>query len=172
MLGHAMQAAPSFEQVHREFRPRVLRYLSRLAGPQEAPDLTQVTMLKVSEHLAAFRGESSLATWVYRIATNVAIDAARASAPATESLDSLLQSCPDRSPAPALETESAEHSAQRAEMSDCVSEFVDRLPAHYRAVLLLSDVEGCSNREISQILALTVDAAKIRLHRARAALRR
>lgn len=51
----------SFESIHREFRPKVLRYLGSFVGIDDAADLTQVVMLKLSEHLHAFRGESSLA---------------------------------------------------------------------------------------------------------------
>jgi RNA polymerase sigma factor (sigma-70 family) len=57
-----------FQAVHERFRPQVLRYLMRLAGECEAEDLTQSVMLKVSTSLADFRGESSLSTWIYRIA--------------------------------------------------------------------------------------------------------
>jgi RNA polymerase sigma-70 factor (ECF subfamily) len=157
-----------FEDVHREFRPKVLRYLSKLAGPQDAPDLTQIVMFKVSEHLPRFRGESSLATWIYRIATNVAIDAARGAAALADSLDSLLE---DGLQGGLPQVPSAESCAARSEMGACVREFVDRLPAHYGAVLVLSDVEGLTNAEIADVLGVSVDAAKIRLHRARASLR-
>lgn len=165
-------AAPAlgFEAIDREFRPKVLRYLARLAGPQQAPDLTQVTMLRVSEHLPRFRGESSLATWIYRIATNVAIDEGRRRSGVTESLDSILDAGAEAPPA--LQSDSAESCAARAEMSACVREFAGRLPAHYRAALVLTEVEGLSNAELAQALGVSVEAAKIRLHRARASLRR
>lgn len=163
--------AITFEHLHREFRPKVMRYLTKLVGPQEASDLTQVTMLKVSEHLTRFRGDSSLATWIYRIATNVAIDASRRSDPQTESLDALVEGERATGLPPSLQSESAEHCAARTEMSACVREFVERLPARYRAVLVLSDVAGLSNAEAAEVLGVSVDAAKIRLHRARANLR-
>lgn len=56
-------------------------------------------------------------------------------------------------------------------MSDCVREFVDRLPPEYRTVIVLKEVEGLTNREIADILEISVDASKIRLHRARAQLK-
>ncbi len=67
-------ATVDFQSVHKDFRPRVLRYLSRLVGEAEAEDLTQSVMLKISEALPGFRGDSSLSTWIYRIATNAALD--------------------------------------------------------------------------------------------------
>ena len=66
-----------FQSIHDRFRPRVLRYLARLVGEAEAEDLTQSVMLSVSEGLPAFRGESSVSTWIYRIATNAALDRLR-----------------------------------------------------------------------------------------------
>lgn len=168
-----MQSSITFEQVHREFRPKVMRYLTKLVGPQDAADLTQVTLLKVSEHLPGFRGDSSLATWIYRIATNVAIDATRRTDTHADSLDALLEGPGTGDPLPtALQSESAESCAARAEMSACVREFIGSLPAQYRTVLVLSDVEELSNAEIADALGVSIEAAKIRLHRARASLRR
>ena len=57
-------------------------------------------------------------------------------------------------------------------MSDCVGQFVDRLPANHRSVVMLSEQEGLMNQEIAEALRLTVDTVKIRLHRARARLRK
>jgi RNA polymerase sigma-70 factor (ECF subfamily) len=59
----------------------------------------------------------------------------------------------------------------RDEMSDCIREFVDRLPTDYRTVLILNELEGFTNNEIAEILQLSLDATKIRLHRARAKLK-
>ena len=63
-----------FEQIHADFRPKIQRYLIRLVGEQEAEDLTQEVFVKVSRALKNFRGESQLSTWLYRIATNTALD--------------------------------------------------------------------------------------------------
>lgn len=163
-----MAATPlAFEAIHREFHPKVVHYLASIVGEDDAPDLAQVTMMRVSEHLAEFRGECALSTWIYRIATNVAIDRLRQRVP-----DRVALHCPDDDDPgehvpPELRGPSAESVAQRREMSACVREFVDRLPANYRAVLVLSDVEGFANREIAEITGLSVETVKIRLHRAR-----
>src|SRR5512143_2191864 len=66
-----------FKSLHDQFRPRVLRYVTRLVGEAEADDVTQSAMVKVNEGLAGFRGDSSVSTWIYRIATNVAMDKLR-----------------------------------------------------------------------------------------------
>ena len=65
---------PDFHEIHREFRPRVLCYLARMVGEAEAEDLTQEVFAKVAHALTGFRGESSLSTWIYWIATNTALD--------------------------------------------------------------------------------------------------
>src|SRR5512140_1722753 len=64
----------NFTDIYQEFQPKILRYLSNLVDEADAADLTQTVFLKVSRSLDSFRGESSLATWIYRIATNTAHD--------------------------------------------------------------------------------------------------
>ena len=66
-----------FKAIHDQFRPRVLRYVARLVGEAEGEDVTQSVMLKVKEGLSRFRGDSNISTWIYRIATNVALDKLR-----------------------------------------------------------------------------------------------
>jgi len=67
------ESIEDFESIYQEFQPKLYRYLSNLVGENDAPDLTQSVLLKVSHSLEGFRGESSLATWIYRIATNTAM---------------------------------------------------------------------------------------------------
>lgn len=156
-------ATPDFQSIHARFRPRVLRYLSRLVGGAEAEDLTQSVMLKISEALPGFRGDSSVSTWIYRIATNTALDRLRGKAarPLTETeLESDAQAA------------SAETTAIRKEMNACIREFTERLPDNYRTVMVLSELEGFKNDEIAEILDLTLDTVKIRLHRGRERLRK
>ena len=66
-----MALVHSFEAVHRAYQAKLVRYFTGFVGADEAADLAQVTMMKVSEHLPGFRGESSLSTWIYRIAASV-----------------------------------------------------------------------------------------------------
>lgn len=157
-----------FKSLHDQFRPRVLRYLTRLVGASEAEDLTQSVMLKASEGLPDFRGDSTLSTWIYRIATNAAYDALRRKGLPVppEADDDDATNGPQDAQAP-----SAEATAMRDEMDTCVREFVERLPEHYRTVIVLSEVEGFKNAEIAAILGISLDAVKIRLHRARDQLR-
>lgn len=66
-----------YHEIDRTFRPSIRRYPARLAGEHEADDLTQDVLLKVSRALDGFRGDAKIATWIYRIATNAALDRMR-----------------------------------------------------------------------------------------------
>jgi len=158
-----------FRRIHDRFRPRVLRYLTRLVGAREAEDLAQSVMLKVSNGLSGFRNESSLSTWIYRIATNAARDRLRVPAedpvPATET-ESGEDMLPPEDAAPSVEA-----TAIRGEMSACIRDFVDHLREPYRVVMVLSEIEGFKDAEIAAILGVSPGTVKIRLHRAREKLR-
>jgi RNA polymerase sigma-70 factor, ECF subfamily len=156
-----------FNDVYAEFQPKIRRYLSRLVGATEAEDLTQEVFARVSEALPRFRGDAKLSTWVYRIATNAALDRLRT--PSVRRPDRMLLQIgkPETERIPAIERE-----LERKEMNECVRLYLDRLPASYRSVILLSEDEGLTNQQIAEALAITVGAVKIRLHRARSCLRR
>jgi RNA polymerase sigma-70 factor, ECF subfamily len=163
-------ASVDFKSLHDQFRPRVLRYLARLVGEAEAEDVAQSVMLKINEGLSGFRGDSSVSTWIYRIATNVALDKLRQKTvqPMTEAgYDFDENDLPAAGQGPSVETTSI-----RDEMSACISEFLNRLPENYRSVMILSEVEGFANGEVADILGLSLDTVKIRLHRARERLRK
>lgn len=159
-----------FQSIHERFRPRVLRYLTRLVGEADAEDVAQSVMLKVNEGLSAFRGASDVSTWIYRIATNAAMDKLRVKTPHTVS-DAELESEAGDVP-PQAQVASVETAAIREEMSACIAEFVARLPGNYKSVVILSEFEGFTNEEIAGILGLSLDTVKVRLHRAREKLRK
>ena len=139
-------------------RPRLVRYLARLVGAQDAEDLAQTALLKATEALADFRGDARFSTWVYRIATNAALERLR------------KPHCIEDAALEAL-APSAEATATRAQMNSCIRGYVEQLPASYRAVVVLSELEGFTNQEIARILGISLESVKIRLHRGRAKLR-
>ena len=173
-------AISGFDAIHAQFRPKVLRYLKGLVGPDEVEDLSQIVFLKVHVGLKNFRGEASLSTWIYRIATNAALDRLRnrsfgqtphvasdAEAPSDASHENTITDLAGNTCEP-----SAEPSFIRNEMNQCINTYVDALPESFRTVLALSDLEGFKNRDIAKILGLSVDVVKIRLHRARRELKK
>jgi RNA polymerase sigma-70 factor (ECF subfamily) len=167
---------PDFREVHDTLRPRVLRYLARMAGEAEAEDLAQEVFEKVSRGLEDFRGDAELSTWVYRIATNTALDRLRRRGKPTDSVDpssvdTIAALEADRNVWTDAIRDTLEGRVIRDEMNACIREVINRLPENYRTVMILGDLEGFSDREIAEILGLSLRNAKIRLHRARVQLR-
>ncbi len=156
-----------FQHVYGEFHAKIRRYLDRLVGPADAEDVTQETFANVSQGLPRFREDSSLSTWIYRIATNAAYDRLR-----TRSSRGSRDVPIDEHPAVEDKGPRADQRLARREMNDCIDEYVAGLPASYRSVVILSEHEGLTNKEIADALGVTLDTVKIRLHRARARLRK
>lgn len=170
-----MSGKLDFNEIYEEFQPKIRHYLTGLAGPAEAEDLTQEVFEKVSSALEAFRGESELSTWLYRIATNTALDRLRSSSFRRTSKDTPLEDIAgvkDRNIWSCQTKISTDQEFVRKEMSECVREYVEDLPPDYKAVIILSDFGGFKNREIADILQVSLDTVKIRLHRARANLKK
>ena len=80
MSGDEAEGGLTLDGIYKDHRRRVLIYLTRLVGEAEAEDLTQEVFVKVGKGLKDFRGESHLLTWIYRIATNTALDRLRSPA--------------------------------------------------------------------------------------------
>ena len=164
-----------FSDIYQEFNPKVTHFLTRLVGDNEAEDVAQIVFEKVSNSLPDFKGESKLSTWIFKIATNAALD--RLKSPSYKRTPS-----GPLAPVPLQTVENIENVFSRPtspdqkvirdEMSDCVREFVDRLPPDYRTIIILNELKGFTNKEIAEILQISLDAAKIRLHRARAQLKK
>jgi RNA polymerase sigma-70 factor, ECF subfamily len=168
---------PDFREVHDTLRPRVLRYLARMAGETEAEDLTQEVFAKVSRSLSNFRGDANISTWVYRIATNTALDRIRRRGKPADSVDPSAAETAvavegDRNVWTDEIRQTLEGRVIRDEMNACIRDVINGLPENYRTVIILGDLEGFSDREIAEILGLSLRSAKIRLHRARVQLRK
>jgi len=164
-----------FDTIFDEYHPRIIRYLSRIVGPVDAEDLSQEVFDKINRGLSRFQGRSSLSTWIYRIATNSAIDRVRSAAYKYESNhDAFEDETTHGSSRPMAEkaVPVTDQLVIRKEMRDCVNEFIDNLPPDYRTVIVLSELEGFANQEIAEILGISLDNVKVRLHRARARLKR
>ena len=159
-----------FHEIYETFRPRIHRYLARMVGEDEAEDLTQDVFIKVSQSLADFRNESQLSTWIYRIAANTAIDrlrsaSFRANANSVD-IDSSGNDYQEHAVGDLLD-----RSLIRKEMNKCISGLIDRLPDDYRTAITLSDLGGFQNMEIAEMLGVSLETVKIRLHRARKQLK-
>jgi RNA polymerase sigma-70 factor (ECF subfamily) len=160
-----------FQEIHDEFRPKILRYLTRMVGEHEAEDLTQEVFVKVSQALPTFKGESSLSTWIYRIATNTALDKLRKNPFRPILIDSFAEEWDNVTVADA-DHPSTERKILRGETNACIRGVIDRLPDNYRTVILLSDIECLKDSEVAKVLGISLQTAKIRIHRARKRLRK
>ena len=163
-----------FRSIFDAHQPRIKRYLTRMVGAEEAEDLTQEVFAKVSQALPSFEGKAQLSTWIYRIASNTAIDRLRSASfrkskafvPSDNLVAELQVSLKDE------KNPTADKKLIEDEMNQCIRNFIANLPGSYRAVVTLSDLERFKNREIADILEVSLDTVKIRLHRARARLKK
>ena len=136
----------------------------------------QDAFLSVIRKIDAFREESAFGSWLYRIVANAAYVRCRRrrGRGADVSLDQLLPVFDEhgRHVAPVADwSMSVDDPARQTELRMVLSTAIDELPADYRAVVLLRDVEGLSQQETAEALGLTVVNVKTRLHRARLFLR-
>jgi RNA polymerase sigma-70 factor, ECF subfamily len=143
---------------------------------QDAEEVTQQTFLSVLEHLNEFREQSQFRTWLLRIATNHALALLRKRAvragPSVDDRDA--EETYERVPHPeyiAVWRETPEEIAMRRETRQLIDEALAELDEKYRLVFVLRDIEGLSTRETADILAISIEAAKVRLLRARLMLR-
>jgi RNA polymerase sigma-70 factor, ECF subfamily len=170
----------AFEELVQGHGGRMLRVAKRfLRNEEDARDAVQDAFLAVVRSVGGFEAGSKLATWLHRITVNAALMKLRAQSrrPEEESIEPLLprfradghqieSSVPWRGADAALEQ--AEH---QAELQQLVHEAVDKLPESYRVVLLLRDIEELTPEETAEALGVPKGILKVRLHRARQALR-
>jgi len=145
-----------YEQYHR----RVYSLTLRIAGPQDAEELTQEVFLKAFRGLANFRGDAQLGTWIYRLAVNAALSHVTRSRSKYHVPDEVL----GEMPAPAA-PDGDPRMRQRLEAA------LGKLPPGYRAVLVLHDIEGLEHEEVAEVLGCSVGTSKSQLHKARARMR-
>jgi RNA polymerase sigma-70 factor, ECF subfamily len=167
----------AFQRLIVNLQPRVYGLTLRiLQQQQDAEDATQQTFLALIEHLGDFRGESSLATWVLKIASHNALKILRKKRGLNVISMSQMSPEDDYSDVPHPEfiapwSKPADEIAQQAEVQAELDTALSELDDKYRLVFILRDVEGLSVRETAEAMELTESTVKVRLLRARLALR-
>lgn len=165
----------AFDAFVERYGRRVLAFGRRMCGhPEDAEDVFQETLLIAYRGLEDLRDPGAVRTWLYRVASNACLMKRRKHARTPEiSLEDLkppgweegrMVDVPDWSQLP-------EDAAARAELRHALEAGFEKLPQEYRVVVLLRDVEGLSTREAAEALGIREPAVKMRLHRARMALR-
>jgi RNA polymerase sigma-70 factor, ECF subfamily len=134
-------------------------------------DVAQEAFLRVHQHLADFKGESSFSTWVLRIATHLAIDTVRkertaSKEPVDEVREADLQEGGDGILATALGTD-PQANALRRELADRMTRALEELPPKHRTILVLREVEGLSYEELAERLGIHKGTVMSRLFHAR-----
>ena len=165
-----------FEQLVQRESPRLFRMIMRIVQDEdEARSVMQETYLQAYKRLETFRRESKFSTWLYAIGLNLA----RASLRKLKRFDALDEEKFDRlQPGFSngmfmdnVETWNPQKLTEQSERKRLVHEGINQLPEDYRMVLTLRDIEELSTTEVAQVLDISEGAVRVRLHRARQALR-
>ncbi len=153
-------------------RSNLVRYIRGIVRNEGiAEDLTQETMLRAHMGISGLRDRDRLIPWLYRIGTNVCRDYFRKQKRISEQIHGSEVSIAPQD----LRDENApqlDKIMECAEMGECVQQYFMELSDSYRAVIILHDLEGMTNPEIADMLSISLDTTKIRLHRARKRLRK
>lgn len=150
----------AFEQVYRTHVARVYAVILRMtADPALTDELTQTAFVRAWQKLATFRGESSFATWIHRLAVHVVLADRRAHG------RRIVQLTADGIPEGAAKT--PPHPGVRLDLEAAL----ETLPPQARHVFVLHDIEGWPHEDVAAALGVTTGTTKSQLHRARALLR-
>jgi len=164
----------AFEELVRRYDRNVFRIAQHITQNREdAEDVVQDAFLKAYGNLAQFQGQSKFYTWLVRIAVNEALMKLRRRRPErTVSLDQDVETDEDTIPREVADwSPNPEHQYNQAELRDLLQKTIQGLPAGFRTVFVLRDVEGLSTEETAEALGLSIPAVKSRLLRARLQLR-
>ena len=166
----------AYRQLLTDYGGRLLAVARRfLRNEEEAQDALQEAFLQAFKALPRFEGHARISTWLHRIVVNAALMRIRSrKARPEESIEPLLPTFQDDGHSTVSYQAwegGADELLERAETRELVRRTIDRLPPTYRETLILRDIEELDTAEVAEKLGITANAVKIRLHRARQALR-
>jgi RNA polymerase sigma-70 factor (ECF subfamily) len=163
--------AGAFEIIYQKHSGRVYALCLRmLRDPIEAEDLVQDVFMLLFRKIQTFRGESAFSTWLHRLTVNLVLMRLRKKSPPTVSIDATAD-LDDETNSPTIDLGAPdlmlEGSVDRVSLERCI----ERLPAGYRAIFVLHDIQGYQHNEIAEIVGRSVGDSKSQLHKARMRLR-
>lgn len=166
----------AFEALVKEESPRLYRMIYRIVNDEdEARSVLQETFLQAYARLKTFRGESKLTTWLYSIGLNLARAARRKASRmrvlAHEEFESLPPQFTRGEYAGSIKSWDAERAMEKAERKRLVHEAIEQLPEQHRLIVNLRDINGWATEDIASLMNISTGAVRVRLHRARQALR-
>lgn len=151
-------------------RPRLVASLARMVGSADAEDLAAETLLRALEAVDGFRGDAALGTWLHRIGVNLALDLLRQRhrhpAASLEAEDDVLEAVANDAESTPVTTP-----IEQRQMSQCVRDLMATLPPEQRRVLIEADMLDRTAPEIARDAGIAPGNVKIRLHRARRAMK-
>lgn len=163
--------AAAFERLYRIHHRRVYSLCLRMVGnTAEAEDLTQEAFLQLFRKISTFRGESAFSTWLHRLAVNVVLMRLRKKTGSETSLEEVTE--PDEeSGGPRKDFGAPDLGLSGSIDRVNLQRAIDQLPAGYKAVFVLHDVQGYEHNEIAEIMGCSIGNSKSQLHKARMRLR-
>jgi RNA polymerase sigma-70 factor (ECF subfamily) len=166
----------AFSELVRRYEHKVYNIAYRMLGnEEEAKDAMQDVFIRVYRFLKKFRSESSFYTWIYRITTNVCLTRLKRrqkTEALTRSLDETIKFDDDEVTMEIPDyRQNPEILYMQQRLREALQLAINELPSDYRAVVVLRDLQGLSNKEVSKALKISVAAVKSRLHRGRIILR-
>jgi RNA polymerase sigma-70 factor, ECF subfamily len=160
-----------FEIVMRRYNQRLYRVARAiLRNDSEAEDVMQDAYVRAYEHLGQFAGRAKFSTWLTRIAVHEAL-ARRHRGDRYQELDPMPEGSGDPMDRLATLEPNPEQQASNSEIRKLLEEAIENLPAAYRIIFMLRDIEEMSVSDAATVLEITEQNVKVRLHRARALLR-
>ncbi len=165
----------AFEALVKAYETKLYNVAFRMVSDSEdAMDIVQEVFLKAYQALPNFRGDSKFSTWIYRICMNASLDHLRRHKKAqVYSLDAPVEFSDSEAQRQVEDSaESTEEIVEARFLGEKMLHVLNDLEPHYRAVLILCDVQGYSYQEIAEILDMSLGTVKSRIHRARNILRK
>lgn len=154
----------AFSELMRLHQRDVFKLALKLLGNYElALDASQETFIRAWRALPRFRGDSAISTWLHRITVNTSFNVSKKAKRhrTLELNDEGIEA----------DGESPEEAGERVELTERLRNALGQLAPNLRVVVVMKDLQGYSHAEVAKALSISVSAAKVRLHRARRALR-
>jgi RNA polymerase sigma-70 factor (ECF subfamily) len=162
--------AKSFEVLYELHKRRVYSLCLRMtSNTAEADDLTQEAFLQLFRKIGTFRGESAFSTWLHRMAVNVVLMQLRKKGLPEVSLEEQLE--PQQEDGPRRDFGAPDLSLTGSIDRVNLQRAIERLPAGYKTIFVLHDIEGYEHNEIAELLHCSIGNSKSQLHKARLKLR-
>ncbi len=161
----------AFTEIVGRYTQKVHNLAFRISRNEEdTEEIVQDVFITVYNKIDKFEGKAAFSSWLYRITANTAFMKLRKRKHhLSVSFEEAVESCGETS---IVEVSEPPFPGTRRELRDVLEHALNLLPAEYRAIFVLRDVDGLSNQDVSGILGITVPAVKSRLHRSRLMLRR